>query len=437
MVLPLLLILIFVVAFGFLIAAECGLVQARSSQLEDKMQAESRSARLAKKIVENIDKYLTAIRICCTITLIFIVLYAFEVYNFFIFDWRNLNFIGYIVMFLVIIVLTLILGVILPKSFAAANPETTACIAAYPVRFIYLIFSPLVWFINFISKILLQLFGTEIFSEQETYTQEELKYLIEQASEQVADNEGDTEEENAKLSIIKNAFEFSERTVRQVMVPRTRMTAIDLNDYDQKTIEHIIEEGFSRIPCYEDSVDNVAGMVHLKDILKELRSKNDGVELRQILRTVSFVPESKRIVLLLSEFQRKHEQIAMVVNEYGGIEGLITMEDILEELVGEIQDESDNEIPFVQQVMEKTYHILATAAISDINDELPHPIDREKQYDTLAGYLIDKFGKIPLLKEKLVADDYEFTILKKAKTSIILVETRDLLSDEAEKQTES
>ncbi|MCL1867772.1 MAG: hemolysin family protein [Paludibacter sp.] len=422
------LFIVFLMAVGFFAAAECSLVQVRGSQLEDKIMAESRSAKLAKKIIDNIDKYLTAIRICIVISFILCVLYAVKAYPFVFtsFDTEVITFLDITLFVLIIAVLTLIFGIIVPNSIAAHFSQTTARIVALPVRLLYLILSPLVWFVNFISKILLSIFGVEIFSEQETYTQEELKYLIEQASEQVVDNEGDTQEENAKLNIIKNAFEFSERNVRQVMVPRTQMIAIDLEDYDRKTIEYVIDEGFSRIPCYEDSVDNIVGMVHLKDILKELRKK-ETVDLKSILRTIAFVPESKPIVLLLSEFQQNHQQMAMVVNEYGGIEGLVTMEDILEELVGEIQDESDNEMPFVQQVGEKTYHILATAAISDINDYLPHPVDREKQYDTLAGYLIDKFGKIPLLKDKLTSDNYEFVILKKSKTSIILVQAHDLV----------
>lgn len=122
----------------------------------------------------------------------------------------------------------------------------------------------------------------------------------------------------------------------------------------------------------------------------------------------------------------------MVLNEYGGVEGVITMEDILEELVGEIQDESDNEIPFVEKKDDNTYVVLATAAISDINDNLPHPIDREKQYDTLAGYLIDKFGRIPTAHDSLESEGYEYIVLKKMKTSIVLVQMRDLLVNQNE-----
>lgn len=184
------------------------------------------------------------------------------------------------------------------------------------------------------------------------------------------------------------------------MVPRTQVVAIDANDYDEKTLEFVIEEGYSRIPCYEDSIDNVIGVVHLKDILKKMRISGT-VDIRSIVRPVFFTPETKRIGQLLKEFQVKHQQIAVVLNEYGGVEGVITMEDILEELVGEIQDEYDNEIPFVEQTGENTYSVIATSAISDINDELPHPIDKDKQYDSLAGYLIDKFGRIPNVHDKL------------------------------------
>ena len=154
--------------------------------------------------------------------------------------------------------------------------------------------------------------------------------------------------------------------------------------------------------------------------------QNGEVDIRPIVRPVSFVPETKRIGQILKEFQIKHQQIAMVLNEYGGIEGIITMEDILEELVGEIQDEYDNEIPFVEKISDNIYSVIATAAISDINNQLPHSIDKAKQYDTLAGYLIDKFGRIPNTHDKLQAEGYEFSVLKKNKTSIVLVQLVDL-----------
>jgi CBS domain containing-hemolysin-like protein len=303
-------------------------------------------------------------------------------------------------------------------------------IIAYPLHAFYWICRPAIRVLNGIANFVIRALGLHVVSGQEVYSSDELRYLVDQAKESgVVDS--------AEFDIIRNAFDFSERTARQIMVPRTQVIAIDANDYNEKTLEFVIEEGYSRIPCYEDSIDNVIGVVHLKDILKKMRVSG-SVDIRSIVRPVSFTPETKRIGQLLKEFQMKHQQIAMVLNEYGGVEGIVTMEDILEELVGEIQDEYDNEIPFVEQTGEQTYSVIATAAISDINDELPHPIDKDKQYDTLAGYLIDKFGRIPNTHDKLEDEDYQFTVLKKNKTSIVIVQLKDLAptrTGEAEPRT--
>ena len=147
------------------------------------------------------------------------------------------------------------------------------------------------------------------------------------------------------------------------------------------------------------------------------------------MRSVLIVPETKYIAQLLKDFQSKHQQIAVVIDEYGGTQGIVTMEDILEELVGEIQDEYDNEIPFVEKKGEKTYTVLASASLDDINELLPHPLTVNEDYETLAGYLILKLGRIPNINEKISMEDYEFTVLKKNKNSIMLVQLVDMEKD--------
>lgn len=221
----------------------------------------------------------------------------------------------------------------------------------------------------------------------EVHSSDELKYLVQQGKES-----GEIEETD--YDIIKNAFDFSERTARQVMVPRNKVLAIDLKDFNTTILEKVIEDNFSRIPCYEDNLDSIVGLVYLKDILLKLR-KNETINIREILRPVMAIPESKRIGQLLKDFQKKHEQIAIVVDEYGGTKGIITMEDILEELVGEIQDEYDNEIPFVEKTGEGIYSVLASASLEDINKLIPHPLTKDEEYETLAGMLILKFGHNP------------------------------------------
>ncbi|MDR1809494.1 MAG: hemolysin family protein [Prevotella sp.] len=426
----------FVFLNGFFVAAEFAIVKVRSSQLEMKAQDGNRFAILSKSIITHLDSYLAATQLGVTIASLALGWIGEPVVSKMILglvEWLGISIseplahsIALPVAFVIITILHIVFGELAPKSLAIQRSEQTTLFISYPLRAFYWVFRPFIWILNGIANLILKLIGLHTVSENETYSSDELKYLVDQVKES-----GNIEETN--YDIIKNAFDFSERTAKQVMVPRTQVQAIDVNDYDGNTLETVIEDGFSRIPCYEDSIDNIIGVVHLKDILKKMR-EHGAVNIRAIIRPVSFVPETKRIGQLLKEFQVKHQQIAMVLNEYGGVEGIVTMEDILEELVGEIQDEYDNEIPFVEKTGESTYSVIATAAISDINDQLPHPIDKAKQYDTLAGYLIDKFGKIPSVHEKLEDEDYEFTVLKKNKTSIILVQLRDL---ETETETET
>jgi CBS domain containing-hemolysin-like protein len=253
------------------------------------------------------------------------------------------------------------------------------------------------------------------------HSSDELKYLVKQGKES-------GEIEQADYDIIKNAFEFSERTAKQIMIPRTQVSAIDINDFQEHKLETLIEDNYSRIPCYADSLDNVVGVVYLKDILIKMR-KNDPIKISSIMRSILIIPETKRIAQLLKEFQSKHQQIAVVIDEYGGTQGIVTMEDILEELVGEIQDEYDNEIPFVEKKGEKSYTVLASASLDDINELLPHPLTMNEDYETLAGYLILKLGRIPNINEKFSFNDYEFTILKKNKNSILLAQLVDTTMD--------
>lgn len=431
-VLAVLVTLLFVFLNGFFVAAEFAIVKVRSSQLELKAQAGNRAATLSKHIVTHLDAYLAATQFGITISSLAlgwigepvvskIIKQLLGLFNLAL-EPSLLSTISLITAFVIITILHIVLGELAPKSLAIQRSEQTTLVVAYPLHAFYWVCRPFIWVLNGIANFVIKAVGLHVVSEQEVYTSDELRYLVDQAKES-----GRVDE--TEFDIIQNAFDFSERTARQVMVPRTQVVAIDVNDYDEKTLEFVIEESYSRIPCYEDSIDNIIGVVHLKDILKKMRISGT-VDIRSIVRPVSFTPETKRIGQLLKEFQVKHQQIAVVLNEYGGVEGVITMEDILEELVGEIQDEYDNEIPFVEQTGENTYSVIATSAISDINDELPHPIDKDKQYDSLAGYLIDKFGRIPNVHDKLESEGYLFTVVKKNRTSIVVVQMKDLIEKE-------
>ncbi len=409
---------------GFFVSAEFAIVKVRSSQLELKVKEGHRIAILSKHIVSHLDGYLAATQLGITLASLGLGWIGEPVVSKIILNLMELmglapnpelaHQIALPVAFILITILHIVFGELAPKSLAIQRSERTALFVAYPLQFFFVVFRPFIWVLNGIANFVLKAIGISAVQGSDIHSSEELKYLVQEGQKS-----GEIDE--AEYKIIKNAFEFSEQTAKQVMVPRTQVFAIDINDFNEAMVEKMIEESYSRIPCYEDTPDNIVGVVYLKDVLIAAR-KNEPLNIRNIIRSMHVVPETKSIGQLLNEFQIKHQQMALVVNEYGGTEGIITMEDILEELVGEIQDEYDNEIPFVEKVGENIYNVLASASLDDINEHLPHPIEKDKQYETLAGYLILKFGKIPAVKEKITIDGYEFSILKRNKSSIILVQ---------------
>jgi len=413
---------------GFFVAAEFAIVKVRASQLELKVKAGSRVAILSKHIVNHLDGYLAATQLGITLASLGLGWIGEPVVSKMIIGFMHLfgveiddvlaHQIALPIAFAIITILHIVFGELAPKTIAIQRSEGTTLFIAYPLQFFYILFRPFIWVLNGIANFLLKLLGFSPTHGSEVHSSDELKYLV-----QLGKESGEIGETN--YDIIKNAFEFSDHTVEDIMVPRTKVIAIDLNDYNADTIEKIIDESFSRIPCYEDSLDSVVGIVHLKDILIKMR-KGGTVNIKEIIAPVLVVPQNKYIGQLLKEFQSKHQQIAIVVDEYGGTIGIITMEDILEELVGEIQDEFDNEIPFVEKLDDKTFSVLASATIDDINDLLPHEIEKDESFKTLAGYLIQKFGKIPAVNEKISFDGYEFIILKKNRTTILMVKMVDL-----------
>lgn len=413
---------------GFFVAAEFAIVKVRVSQLEMKVKEGNRFAILSKHIVSHLDGYLAATQLGITLASLGLGWIGEPVVSKIIL--KIMGFFGLTanpvlahnialpVAFTFITVLHIVFGELAPKSLAIQRSQNTALFVAYPLQFFFIVFRPVVWTLNGIANIILKIIGISTVQGADVHSSEELQYLVQQGQKS-------GEIDAAEYKIIKNAFDFSEQTAKQVMVPRTQVFAIDLNDFNASTIEKVIEESYSRIPCYEDNLDNITGVVYLKDILLAMR-KSETVKIRGIIRPMMIVPETKSIGQLLNEFQVKRQQMAVVVNEYGGTEGIITMEDILEELVGEIQDEFDNEIAFVEKTGDATYTVLGSSAIDNINDLLPHPIEKDEKYDTLAGYLILKFGKIPAVKEKIIIENYEFIILKKSRNTILLVQLVDI-----------
>lgn len=428
MIADILITLLLVSLNGFFVAAEFAIVKVRASQLEMKVQSGNRVAIIAKHIISHLDGYLAATQLGITLASLGLGWIGEPVVSKIIINVMGMAGVNVVpelahdialpVAFVIITVLHIVFGELAPKSIAIQRSQRTVMLIAIPLQFFFFIFRPFIWVLNGTANLILKTIGISNIQGLEVHSSAELKYLVRQGKES-----GEIEPED--YDIIKNAFEFSERTAKQIMIPRTNVVAIDINDFRESLLDSLIEENYSRIPCYADSLDNIVGVVYLKDILVSIR-KNEPIQLPALMRSVLMVPETKRIAQLLKDFQKNHQQIAVVINEYGGTQGIVTMEDILEELVGEIQDEYDNEAPFVEKKGENTYIVLASASLDDIIELLPHPLTRNEEYETLAGYLILRFGRIPNINEKISYDNYEFTILKKNLNSISLAQLVDL-----------
>lgn len=419
---------------GFFVAAEFAIVKVRASQIEMRALKGSRSAKLSAHIVNHLDGYLAATQLGITLAslglgwvgepvvskIILRLMHATGVEM----SAATAHQIALPVAFAIISVLHIVFGELAPKSIAIQKAESTTLFVAYPLNFFYWIFRPFIWILNGLASVILRIVGIKAIHGSEIHSSDELKYLIQQSSE------GGSIETN-DYDIIKNAFDFSERTAKQIMIPRNLVSSVNLDTFDEEELDKLMEEGYSRIPCYEGSIDNIIGLIYVKDLLKKLRH-NEEIVIRDLVRPVIIIPENKKIGSLLKEFQLKHIHLAVIVNEFGGMEGIVTMEDVIEELVGEIQDEDDNEIPVVERISDKVYTVIATAAIIDVNNMLPHPFKEDRSFDTLAGIVIQRFGRIPNVGEKIKIDDYEVSIQERTGNKLNIVQVKDLIPDEQE-----
>jgi CBS domain containing-hemolysin-like protein len=430
MISDILITLLLVLLNGFFVAAEFAIVKVRASQIELRAQSGNRAARLSSHIVQHLDGYLAATQLGITLASLGlgwvgepvvskIILALFGLMGIELAPELAHN-IALPIAFAVITVLHIVFGELAPKSMAIQKPEATTLWIAYPLNVFYYVFRPFIWVLNGFANVILKAFGIHSAHGSEVHSSDELKYLIQQSSESSSDSKADYE-------IIKNAFDFADRNAKQIMIPRNNVVAIDVDDYDDEMLNKILDEGYSRIPCYEKSIDNVIGIIYVKDILMGLKNASK-INIRDLVRPVIVTSETRKIDQLLKEFQLKHIQIAIVVNEFGGTEGIITMEDIIEEIVGEIQDEYDNEVPIVEKIDDRTYNVIATAPINDINAHLPYAIDESPDATTLAGIIIEAFGRIPNSNDKIKIEEYEVTVLKRIKNTITLVQVKDIKS---------
>ncbi len=300
----------------------------------------------------------------------------------------------------------LIFGEITPKTIAIKHPEPIAVLTSWPIYVVAWILTPVAWLLTIISRPLIFLFGGRMPESGALVTEDEIKFLIATSAREGVIEKGEKD-------MLSSIFEFGDTTVMEVMTPRPDIRAVEDSTAIEEVIAVINDSGHSRIPVFEGNIDNIIGVVYAKDLLNCPR---DG-SLRDYLRAAIFVPEAKRLDDLLHQMQAARTHVAVVVDEYGVTAGLVSMEDLVEEIVGEIHDEFERLEKNIEKVDENTYLADGKLAIADINRELEVALP-EKEYDTIAGFVFGSLGKVPAVGDVLRYDDVQISVEKVLKRRI-------------------
>jgi len=310
--------------------------------------------------------------------------------------------------FIIITFLHIVLGELAPKSLAIQRSEAVALGISIPLKAFYILFRPFIWALNSVANLLLALIGIESVKEQELHSAEELRYLIEESSKSGMIELNEQE-------MIENVFVFQKTMASEIMIPRGKIIGLEISMNPEMIVETVIEQGYSRMPVYEETLDNIIGIVYAKDILT-MMSLSDLIVLQDIVRPVTFIQETDKIHTLLTKMQKQRFHMAVVLDEFGGTAGLVTLEDIMEELVGEIQDEYDEEKPIVESKNAEEWTISADASIADVNEFLPYPFPESEEYQTVGGMINHISGRIPSRYSRVNLPPFYICMIDQANT---------------------
>ena len=418
------LLLLFVLLNAFFVAAEFAIVKVRKTQIQPLAEKENKKAKIAVKLITHLDEYLSATQLGITISSLGLgwigePVTARLLEPFFkmssISNPETISTISITVGFLIITFLHIILGELAPKSIAIRHPIVTSLFVSIPLNLFYKIFNPVIRALNGTANLILKLFGIKPVTESERFhSEEELRLLITEGSKSgVIDS--------TEYQLIEKIFEFNDKSASDIMIPRNNIVALNVDDSREKIIKTVIESGFSRIPVFKETIDNIVGIIYAKDLIS-VTEHREIILLHDVLRPVYFIPETKHIGEILKEFQRKRIHLGIVVNEHGGVEGLVTLEDIIEEIVGEIEDEYDVETRTIQKDKLGIYLINPIIPIEEFNKKFNAniPIDPD-EYLTLSGFLQKVTGHVPEIYERVDYKGFVFTIMKKIGNKLLQV----------------
>lgn len=379
---------------AFFSAAEIGLLSVNRFRVHQLAEDGTPTARLLQRLLQQPARLLTVI-----LLLITAINYTNESLTTY---WLHVRHgVPEWVPFVSLLALVLIFAEVTPVRYASANPETVALRVARPVMATIRLLRPLVNLVTALANAIMRLTGVEP-GLRPLVTGEEVRTIVDIETER-----GVLEEEEKEL--IHSIFEFSDTIVREIMLPRIDIVAVDVEVSIARAIDVLVTEHFTRLPVYQGNLDHIVGMLHVKDLLPYQFHHHTSGSIRQAMRPATFVPETKRVSELLQEFRETKQTLAIVLDEYGGTAGLVTIEDLLEEIVGEIYDEYDVEQPMVERVDPRTVIVNGKLSIDEVSDILGHELPRG-EYDTIGGLLYSQFGDVPTRGEAVFVDGYELIV---------------------------
>lgn len=431
-------LLILIIIASYLSAAEVAIASFGANKIEELKERKDKSAADFELIQKNSDSFFGAIQLITTFCLFLSSLIGFHlIFNLIksLIISINIHFVSdhiFLVSGLIIAgiysLLTLIFVTLIPKAIGFKYSEGLAKFSVKSLIFLTVLFKYPVILISKISNSILSLFNEKTSFSQTRLSEDEIRIVISEGVKTGAIDE--TEKE-----IIENVFEFNDLRAFEVMVPRTDMVAIELTEDISKIKEEILTTRHSLIPVFEHSIDNILGVLHTKDIIKYFIEKRT-VDLRALIRPIYFVPEKKLISQILKEMQKRGERLAIVTDEYGGTEGIISMEDIVEEIVGEISNTNVQPSEYIKMPDGK-YNILGAISINDFNDIFNIELPESEEYNTVAGFISYKTGKILNTGETFQFENLNFELIKKIRQKMVQFKVYSLQNDFYEKEKET
>ena len=371
---------------AFFVAAEYGLVTSRRTRIRELGREGNRRARAVLRITSDPPRFIAAMQLGVTITSLAIGALGEQVLAH-RFDRVMASVLAVVLALLIVSYLHVVIGELVPKAIALGHPERTALAVSAPVRVFFTVLGPLIWLLQRSTETVLGALGQEPpGAEHEAHSEVELRMLLSSSADQ-------GEIERGEQEMVTRVFDFADKEVTSVMVARPEVVALSIELPPEEALQAVLESPYTRYPVYRESLDDIVGVLHVRDLIGALHDRGlAAVNLEEILRPAIVVPETKDLAALLAEFRRTQQHLAVVINEYGTMEGIVTLEDLVEEIVGEIEDEFDVPDESVERVDEDTVRVDGTLNIDDFNEQFGVELPGE-DYHTIGGFVFGELGR--------------------------------------------